>query len=113
MFKKYYCLIFFSFACLSDLSWAEDKVVTGLKISAIEQIEDDEEAPFDFYARNKAHRCGGKSSNLFRVYSEYDMVANRRFTLVLTAMKQNWDVRVSTNGCDGRALMVNSLRLER
>lgn len=97
---------------LSQPSLGENKVVSGLLISGIEQSEDDEEAPFDIYARNKAHKCGGKSSNLFRFYNEYDAVAHRKFLLVLTAMKQNWSISLTTNGCDGSALQVNSIRLE-
>ena len=99
-------------ALLSQLGLAEDKVVSGLLVSGIEQSEDDEEAPFDIYARNKAHKCGGKTSNLFRFYNEYDTVAQRKFLLVLTAMKQNWSISLTTNGCDGSALQVNSIRLE-
>jgi hypothetical protein len=106
-------ITFLLLALLSQVGLAEDKVVTGLLVSGIEQTEDDEEAPFDIYARNKAHKCGGKSSNLFRFYNEYDAVAHRKFLLVLTAMKQNWSMSMTTDGCDGRALMVKNLRLER
>lgn len=109
MNKGVICLFLF-FITLTG--WAEDKIVSGLLITGIEQQEDDEEAPFDIYARNKAHKCGGKVSNIFRVYSEYDTVANRRFMLALTAMKENWSISVSTHGCEGKALIVNSLRLE-
>lgn len=97
---------------LSQLGLAEDKVVSGLLVSGIEQSEDEEEAPFDIYARNKAHKCGGKPSNLFRFYNEYDVVAHRKFLMVLTAMKNKWSLSLTTNGCDGNALQVKSLRLE-
>lgn len=105
-------IAFLPMILLSQPSLGENKVVSGLLISGIEQSEDDEEAPFDIYARNKAHKCGGKSSNLFRFYNEYDAVAHRKFLLVLTAMKQNWSISLTTNGCDGSALQVNSIRLE-
>ncbi len=104
--------VFIILVILSQIGLGEDKVVSGLLVSGIEQSEDDEEAPFDIYARNKVHKCGGKTSNLFRIYNEYDTVAQRKFLLVLTAMKNNWSISFTTNGCDGRALMVDSLRLE-
>ncbi len=109
--KLFFICIFFSI--LTAQAWAEDSRVHGLIISSIEQVEDDEEAPFEIRARNKAHRCGGKSSSLFRVYSEYEGVAQRRFLLVLEAMKNAWPVSVSTHGCDDKALIVNSIRIER
>jgi len=109
MFKV---VIIILLAVFSQLSISEDKVVRGVLVSGIEQSEDDEEAPFDIYSRNKVHKCGGKTSNLFRIYNEYDAVAHRKFLLILTAMKQNWSISFTTNGCDGKALMVDSLRLD-
>ncbi len=94
-------------------SWAENKRVMGIIISSIEQISDDEEAPFEIRARNKVHKCAGSPSNLFRVYSEYDAVAMRRFLLAMEAMKMNWTISVRTDGCEGKALLVNSIRLDR
>jgi len=104
-----YWLLFFS-VCEPALS--DTTKVHGIIISSIEQLEDDEEAPFEIRARNKAHRCGGKSSSLFRVYSEYEAVAMRRFLLALEAMKQGWSISVTTDGCEDKALLVNSIRLE-
>ncbi len=111
--RRLFCgLVFFSAYSFYSLSWADTSKVHGLIISSIEQMEDDEEAPFEIRARNKAHRCGGKSSSLFRVYSEYEVVAQRRFLLVLEAMRQGWNISVTTDGCEGKALIVNSIRLE-
>ncbi len=102
-------LIFFAVCCNT---WGDTPKVHGIIISSIEQLEDDEEAPFEIRARNKAHRCGGKSSSLFRVYSEYEAVAMRRFLLAVEAMKQGWSISVTTDGCEDKALLVNSIRLE-
>ena len=94
-------------------SWAESKHVSGIIISSIEQKSDDEEAPFEMRAHNKIHKCGGSASNLFRVYSEYEAVGMRRFLLAMEAMKRNWTISVSTDGCEDKALLVNSIRLDR
>ncbi len=94
-------------------TWSDNKRVMGIVISSIEQISDDEEAPFEIRARNKAHKCGGSSSNLFRVYSEYESVTMRRFLLAMEAMKMNWTISVSTDGCEDKALLVKSIRLDR
>ncbi|OUR66436.1 hypothetical protein A9Q73_07095 [Bermanella sp. 47_1433_sub80_T6] len=109
MRKLVYWLLFFA-VCAP--AWSDTTKVHGIIISSIEQLEDDEEAPFEIRARNKAHRCGGKSSSLFRVYSEYEAVAMRRFFLALEAMKQGWSISVTTDGCEDKALLVNSIRLE-
>lgn len=87
--------------------------VSGLVVSSIEQREDDEEAPFDIHSRNKIHNCGGKPSNVYRVYSEFDTVAQRRFMLALEALKSRMTLTVWTDGCEGRILKVNSLRLDK
>lgn len=87
--------------------------VTGLIVSSLEQREDDEEAPFDIHSSNKIHNCGGKPSNVYRVYSEFDAVAQRRFMLALEALKSRMTLSVWTDGCDGRVLRVNSLRLDK
>jgi hypothetical protein len=107
-------LIFALLLCaICASSWAESKRVVGVIISSIEQRSDDEEAPFEIRARNKIHKCGGSPSNLFRVYSEYETVAMRRFLLAMEAMKLNWTISVNTDGCEDKALLVNSIRLDR
>lgn len=97
---------------LPGLAQAAKYSVKGLKVESIAQEIDDEEAPFSIRSKNKFHKCGGKSSNLFIVYSEYEQVANQRFILVLEAMKNNWSISASTHGCDGRALVVKQIRLQ-
>ena len=87
--------------------------VKSMRVESIAQEVDDEEAPFSIRSLNKFHKCGGKSSNLFIVHSEYEKVAKQRFDLVLEAMKNNWTISVSTHGCEGKALVVNQIRLKR
>ena len=107
------------FACsllmcsISATSFASDQIVEGLIVKGLEQREDDEEAPFDIHSSNKIHNCGGKPSNVYRVYSEYDAVAQRRFLLALEAFKGRLPLAVVTNGCEGRVLRVHTIRLSR
>ena len=98
---------------VSAISWSSDQIVEGLVVSALEQREDDEEAPFDIHSSNKIHNCGGKPSNVYRVYSEYDAVAQRRFLLALEAFKSRLPLAIITNGCEGRVLRVSTIRLSR
>lgn len=97
----------------SAITRAADNIVVGLSVSGLEQRVDDEEAPFDIHSSNKIHNCGGKPSNVYRVYSEYEAVAQRRFLLALEAFKSRMTLSVYTDGCDGRALKIHSLRLSR
>ncbi len=108
---KFFSLLLVLISCC-NLAMASEKKVRGLIINGLEQKADDEEAPFEIRARNKVHKCGGKSSNLFRIFSEYETVGQRRFLLALTAMERGWKVTLETDGCDGRALSVKSIRIE-
>lgn len=83
----------------------------GIEVSAIGQLDDDEESPFEVIAANKAHKCGGKNSNRFLVYSEDPDVAFRRFTLALEAMRNNWTLTLKTDDCEGSALRAFEIRL--
>ena len=93
--------------------WSAKYSVTQLQIQSIAQEQDDEEASFTIRSNNKFHKCGGKSSNLFVVHSEYERVGYMRFTLAIEAMKNNWPISISTKGCNGRALNVEKIRLDR
>jgi len=105
--------IFILLTFLGVMNVYASEQVTGLVVSSLEQREDDEEAPFDIHSSNKIHNCGGKPSNVYRVYSEFDTVAQRRFMLALEALKSRMTLSVWTDGCDGRVLRVNSLRLDK
>jgi hypothetical protein len=87
--------------------------VTGLIVESVSQNEDDEEAPFDIRATNKRHKCGGGISNLFRVYSEFNIVSDRKFDMAIISMKNNLTLSVSTHGCEGKALTVERMRISR
>lgn len=106
-------LIIFFLLFLSPSLMADENIIEGLLIIGIEQSVDDEEAPFDIIARNKMHKCGGKTSNRFRVHSEHETVAMRRFLLAMAALKNNWALVVSSNGCEGSTLVINRIGLHR
>ncbi len=82
-------------------------------IESVAQNEDDEEAPFDIRASNKRHKCGGKSSNLFRVYNEHNIVSNRKFEMAMNAMLNKFTLSVSTHECEGKALTIERMRISR
>lgn len=106
-------ILLFMISWVVNQAYAAKYSVDNLRIESIAQESDDEEAPFSIRALNKFHKCGGKSSNLFIVHSEYEQVAHVRFQLALTAMQKNWSISVSTHGCEGKALVVNKVRLHR
>jgi len=106
-------ILFIMIILMVHQAFAAKYSVENLRIESIAQEADDEEAPFSIRAINKFHKCGGKSSNHFIVHSEYEKVGAARFQLALTAMQNNWPISVSTHGCEGRALVVNKIRLHR
>jgi hypothetical protein len=97
----------------ASTTWAYADTVSGLKVSAIAQSADDEESPFEFQAANKKHSCGGKNSAWFRVYAEHDNATRQRFALVQMAFEKDFNLTVTTDGCDGRYLKVGSMVISR
>lgn len=91
---------------------ADEQIIEGMIVSGIEQSVDDEEAPFDILARNKIHNCGGKPSNRFRVHSEYETVAMRRFLMAMKAMEKGWRLNVKRDGCEGNAMVIHNLGIQ-
>ena len=110
---KHHFALFILILCHAFQSNADVFEVKGLLVYSIAQIEDDEEAPFEIRAVNKRHKCGGDSSNLFRVYSEYDLVGERRFNMAMTAMELGYTLSLSTKSCEGKALIVNKIKISR
>lgn len=98
--------------CASSVISADEQVIEGIIISSIEQSVDDEEAPFDILARNKIHNCGGKPSNRFRVHSEYESVAMRRFLMAMKAMEKGWRITGKHNGCEGKVMVIHNMGIQ-
>ena len=115
MFSAFFNELWFAFIFMMAINLSHGALydVRGLKVDAIAQLEDDEEAPFDILASNKRHKCGGKSSNRFRVYSEFNIVSERRFNMVMNAMSNGFSLSISTHGCEGSALLVERIRVSR
>lgn len=101
------------FALLGCLLPAMADTVSGVKVSAIAQTLDDEEAPFEFQASNKQHTCGGKDSHWFRVYAGHPKAAMQRFALVQLALEKDLTLTLVTHGCEGRYLKVEAMVLSR
>lgn len=96
---------------LSSTSYAA--VVRDIVVNSVELAKDDEEAPFDIRSANKVHKCGGKQSNIFRVYSEYEPVQQRRFMLAMEALTSGRTLTVTTDYCEGAAMVIKKIRLHR
>lgn len=109
----YHFIFLLFFSCFISQASAEVFSVKGLLIESIAQVEDDEEAPFEIRAVNKRHKCGGKSSNLFRIYSEYELVGERRFNMAMNAMEHGYNLSLTTKGCEGNALVAHKIRISR
>jgi hypothetical protein len=105
-------IAFLLLAGFSIQAQCADKM-SQLEIISIYQIEDEEEASFDFFTSKKVHKCGGKLSNRFRSYSTEESVARRKFELILSAMNQGYKVTLSGNECEGRSLLVEFIGISR
>ena len=89
------------------------KVIRDVQVNSVEVAKDDEEGPFDIRSGNKVHKCGGKQSNIFRVYSEYEAVQDRRFTLALEALTSGRLLTLTSDYCEGAAMVIKKIRLHR
>lgn len=105
-------LVFLLSASISSCVVSAEKI-SQLEIISIYQIEDEEEAGFDFFTSKKAHKCGGKLSNRFRSYSAENSVAERKFQLILNAMNEGYKVTLAGSECEGRSLLVEFIGISR
>lgn len=92
-------------------SGVQAKDMYGIEVNAVYQLEDEVNPPFDFQSKRKLHKCGGKSSNHFRVYSEDITTGERRFKLVLAAFAQGAKVSIGTVKCEGKRMVASWIRL--
>lgn len=97
---------------ISLSGFADEQLIEGMIVTGIEQSIDDEEAPFDILAGNKIHKCGGQASNRFRIHSEYENVAMRRFMMAMTAMEKKWHLYAKSKGCEGGAMTLYELGIK-
>lgn len=92
---------------ISSLAAEQDnRMKDNLKVISIYQIEDEVSAGFDFFTSKKSHKCGGKLSNRYRIYSDHKNVIERKFQLVLAALNHQHKVSIKAYGCEGRAMLV-------
>lgn len=107
---------FFIFTALTFIpmvNGADSNEKNNLLVISVYQIEDDVKAGFDFFTSKKTHKCGGKLSNRYRSYSDHKEVAERKFQLILTALNNQNKVSLKSLGCEGRALLVDYIGLNR
>lgn len=89
------------------------QVIRDILVNSVESAKDDEEAPFDIRSGNKLHRCGGKQSNIYRVYSDNEVVQNMRFKLALEALTSGRSLTLTTEACEGAVMLIKKVRLLR
>lgn len=107
---------FFIFTALTFIpmvNGADSNEKNNLLVISVYQIEDDVKAGFDFFTSKKTHKCGGKLSNRYRSYSDHKEVAERKFQLILTALNNQNKVSLKSLGCEGRALLVDYIGINR
>lgn len=94
-------------------SWAAKKEVPSIQVIAVHQVTDEGKAAFDFFSSEYAHDCNDKASNRFRSYSRHDVVAERKFQLILQALEHDYQVSVEPLGCEGDALRVGRIGIRK
>lgn len=101
--------IFITILLFSSTLHAEpvNKVKDKLKVISIYQIDDSSSPGFDFFTSEKTHKCGGKLSNRYRSYSDYKETNNRKFQLVLTALNNQYPLRIKHLSCEGHVMLVD------
>ena len=107
---KFFVLILLLFL---NICATEAQVIRDVLVNSIESAKDDEEAPFDIRSGNKLHKCGGKQSNIYRVYSDNETVQNMRFQLALQALTSGRGLTLTTETCEGAAMIIKKVRLLR
>lgn len=107
---KFSCLL--SFVFITSYAQAKSKMLPPINVIAIYQLEDEEDASFDFFSSKKMHKCGGKASNRFRSYSDNDNITRRKFDLVISAINFKHTLSLRTLGCEGRAMLVDTIGLK-
>lgn len=103
-------LIFLLFS--GQLSYASDRL-NGLSVKAIYQLDDDEDAGFEFFTRQKHHQCDETPSGRFRSYAREPLIAQRNFELVLSAFQGKGKLTVRTLDCEGKAMLVDQLGIQK
>ena len=103
----------FLFLLLFHWQTVQAQVIRDVLVNSVESAKDDEEAPFDIRSGNKLHRCGGKQSNIYRIYSENEVVQSIRFRLALEALTSGRSLTLTTETCEGAAMVIKKIRLHR
>ncbi len=99
-------IIFLLFVCISIPSFAA-KDIHRSKVDYVYQLDSDSTV-FEFMS-NVSHSCGGK---LYRVKSPNEAVANRKFSMVLTAFTADKNLAFhDTQNCEGNRSVVAWVRI--
>jgi len=103
---KHYLIIIIIFFT-STIHAAED--VHGLTVGYVYQFDHPDSTVFDINIPSRPHSCG---STLYRSYSSSDAIANRKFSLVLTAFTSSKKISFHDTGvCEGTRMKVAWIRI--
>lgn len=105
-------LALFILLAFSPLALAEG-FTTKLTVTFIYQLKDEPNAAIEFFTKQKAHKCGGKLSNQYRSYSDNEVVAERKFQIIMAAFNGNHALNVKPIGCEGDAMLVGTVGISR
>lgn len=107
--KNLFCLLLMINACLC----AASQRITGQQVIAIYQLDDEEGAAFEFFTREKIHKCNKEVSGRFRSYSNNATVAERNFQLTLKAFENKGKLSFRSVSCEGKAMLVDQIGIQR
>lgn len=93
-------------------SFASERL-NGLTVKAVYQLDDDEEAGFEFFTTQKHHKCDDTPSGRFRSYAREANIAERNFLLVMAAFSNKGKLTVRTLDCEGKAMLVDQIGIQR
>lgn len=86
---------------------AED--VHGIEVGYVYQFDSTDPTAFDIYLPSRTHTCG---SGLYRSYSPSEAIANRKFSLVLSAFMSGKKISYRDHGvCEGSRSKIGWIRI--
>lgn len=107
--NKFLRVVFWGLGALMASQYVQAMNVSPVKIGYVYQLNLSDTTGFDFQVPDRPNSCG---SRLYRSYSADEHVANRKFSLVLTAFVA--DKRISfyeRDTCEGDRALVGWIRL--
>lgn len=86
---------------------------TGLSVQYVYQVDNADPTSFDFAVPEMTHGCG---SNIYRVFSNSEAAAERKFRMVMSVFKkdQKWSLSINElDSCDANRMKVGWVQLHK